>query len=163
MVLSLNAPIFCFSMRQNNACGVTQVCRGVCKLMCFEVLGLKSYEWKIGESHFSVPVGLTFFSAPRKRFSVCKSHVSRIRLGASDVHSWGLLTQINPEAQKFHCEVARQEQKYTHSGLSLNIGGFYRAHSRQDVEGICKVNVERLCAPRTGIMVRVRKYNLNSG
>lgn len=68
-------------------------------------------KWKIVGSHFSVPVGLTFFSAPRKRFAVCKSHVSRIRLGVSDVHSWGLLTQINPGAQKFHSVVGVPEQK----------------------------------------------------
>lgn len=143
-------PYVPFSVRQNNAYGVTQVCRGVCKLMCFEVLGLNSYKWKIVESHFSVPVGLTFFSAPRKRFSVCKSHVSRIRLGVSDVHSWGLLTQINPGAQKFDCVVARPEQKYTHSGLSLIKGGFYRAHSREGGEGVCKVNVDRLCDTMAG-------------
>lgn len=82
---------------------------------------------------------LTFFSAPRKRFSVHKSHVSRIRLAVSDVHSWGLLTQINPGAEKFDC-VVRPEQKYTHGGLSLNIGGFYRARSREGFEGTCKVN-----------------------
>lgn len=63
------------------------------------------------ESHFSVPVGLTFFSAPRKRFSVSKSHVSRIRLGVSDVHSWGFLTQINPGAQKFDGVVVVPEEK----------------------------------------------------
>lgn len=52
------------------------------------------------------------------------------------MHSQGLLTQINPGAQKFDFVVERPEQKYSQSGLSLNIGGFYGAPSREGVKGI---------------------------
>lgn len=105
------------------------------------------YKWKIVESHFSVPMGLTFFSAPRKRSAVCKSHVSRIRLGVSDMHSWGLLTQINPGVQKFDHVVVEPEQKYTHHGLPLNIRGFYIAYWRGGVLDVSyKINFwETVC------------------
>lgn len=46
-------------------------------------------------------------------------------LGVSDVHSRGLLTQINPGAQRFDCVVAVPGQKYTYLILPLKIGGFY--------------------------------------
>lgn len=63
-------------------------------------------------------------------------------LGVSDVHSWGLLTQINTGAQKFDRVVAVPEQKHTHQGLPLNIGGFYTAYWREGVEYIYGLNAE---------------------
>lgn len=69
---------------------MSQVVEGSAKEHALRSLDKMQLKRKVVERHFSVPAGLTFFSVSRKRFAVCKSHVSRIKsvrcafLGPSD-------------------------------------------------------------------------------